>query len=145
MIKLFIVAVFCLFVITINILYGEQIQNVFTKTENDKKEGYSSVISKLSGDNERYDSKKSNYDTNNYDVVYHDTPNAIFYQTGIPSVLPKTINVIDTSGKGIIELPFYGEDNVLPIYGNLNSFKYGTSSNYVPDYASSVYLGLYNK
>lgn len=83
--------------------------------------------------------KSTKYDSNNYDVVYHDIEADLNTQSGIYKTQKNFYNVIDKNGK-MISVPYYGNENpTLPIYNQPGSFIYGTS-NYTPTYLDSIYL-----
>jgi hypothetical protein len=104
-----------------------------------EKENYAPLTESPKNDNHKYDSRPRNYDSNNYDVVYHDTPYDINGQGGIYPAYESYYNVIDADGK-VTAIPFYGMNNpTLPIYNVPGSFVYG-SDTYVPSYEDSVYL-----
>jgi len=103
-----------------------------------EKENYS-PLTDASNNNKNYDSRHLNYDSNNYDVVYHDTPKDISGQGGIYKAYESYYNVINADGN-MVAVPFYGLNNpTLPIYNVPGSFVYG-SDTYVPSYEDSVYL-----
>lgn len=77
------------------------------------------------------------YDTNNYDIQYHDDIDDLIAQEGIYDVSFGTMIVRDAAGKEV-SIP-YVPGKALPIYNVPGSFIHGSSS-YVPNYADSIYL-----
>jgi len=94
-------------------------------------EGYTSL-------NSNYDSRL-NYDSNKYDVVYHDSISDLSAQGGLGATNLNTYHVLDSSGNKV-DVPYYGNKNpTFPIYNQPRSFVYG-SQTYIPSYADSIYL-----
>ena len=81
------------------------------------------------------------YDTNNYDVLYHDTEESIKYQSGIYGTSIGTTMVLDPCGNKVL-IP-YSKPQGFPTYYNPGSYKYGANT-YVPNYEDSVYLSKMN-
>jgi len=82
------------------------------------------------------------YESNSYDVEYHDTPEVILKESN--SLLAfNEVMVFDPSLNRMVVLP-YSEQAGSPIYYEPNSLPYGAKF-YVPDYESSVYLSRSNK
>jgi hypothetical protein len=81
------------------------------------------------------------YDTNNYDVLYHDTEESIKYQSGIYGTSIGTTMVLDPCGNKVL-IP-YSKTQGFPTYYNPGSYKYGANT-YVPNYEDSVYLSKKN-
>lgn len=77
------------------------------------------------------------YDTNNYNVKYHDDIEDIRAQKGIYNTEMDKMLVRDNSGN-LISMNFMS-NSALPTYYQPGSFVFG-SSNYVPNYEDSVYL-----
>lgn len=77
------------------------------------------------------------YDTNNYNIQYHDDIEDIIAQGGIYDLSFGTMIVMDAAGKKVA-IP-YVPGRALPIYNVPGSFVYGPST-YVPNYADSIYL-----
>lgn len=80
---------------------------------------------------------KMMYDTNNYNIQYHDDIEDLIAQGGVYDLSFGTMIVRDAAGKEIA-IP-YVPGRALPIYNIPGSFTYG-SSTYVPNYADSIYL-----
>jgi hypothetical protein len=78
-----------------------------------------------------------NYDSNNYDIQYHDDIDDLIAQGGIYDLSFGTIIVVDAAGKKI-SIP-YVPGRALPIYNLPGSFVHGPST-YVPNYSDSIYL-----
>lgn len=78
----------------------------------------------------------SRYDTNNYNIQYHDDPNTLqnqgMYNTAFGSMMVK-----DASGN-MVSMP-YVPGQALPTYYQPGSFVFG-ATNFVPNYEDSVYL-----
>jgi len=82
------------------------------------------------------------YESNSYDVEYHDPPEVILEESD--SLLAfNEVMVFDPSLNRMVVLP-YSEQAGSPIYYEPNSLPYGPKF-YVPDYESSVYLSRTNK
>jgi hypothetical protein len=77
------------------------------------------------------------YDTNNYDIQYHDDIEDLIAQGGIYDLSFGTMIVVDAARKKVA-IP-YVPGRALPIYNTPGSFLYGPST-YVPNYADSIYL-----
>ena len=102
------------------------------------KEGYTSIDNKDNLPTHKLD-PRIYYNSNNYDVVYHDSISDLSAQGGLKSTNINFYNVIDSSGK-LVSITYYGNNNpTLPIYNTPGSFMYGKKT-YVPTYADSVYL-----
>jgi hypothetical protein len=80
---------------------------------------------------------KTKYDTNNYNVQYHDSIDDLNSQKGIYDLSFGSMVVLDKSGNKVA-IP-YVKGQALPTYYQPGSFIFG-SSNYVPNYEDSVYL-----
>lgn len=81
--------------------------------------------------------ERTNYNTNNYDVQYHDSEEDIIKQNDLDVGLVKPIYVKDQSGN-VVELPWTNVKGNTT-YNEPGTFRY-ESSNYVPNYEDSVYL-----
>ena len=79
----------------------------------------------------------SKYDSNNYDVQYHDNITDIQKQNGIYDSSFSQMYVKDPSGN-LVSMA-YVEGQALPTYYQPGSFTF-SPSNYVPNYEDSVYL-----
>lgn len=79
----------------------------------------------------------SKYDSNNYDVQYHDNISDIQKQNGIYDSSFGEMYVKDPSGN-LVSIA-YVEGQALPTYYQPGSFTF-SPSNYVPNYEDSVYL-----
>jgi hypothetical protein len=77
------------------------------------------------------------YDSNNFNVSYHDSIETIVAQNGSLGLESGDAYVIDKSGN-MVKLPPVGM-GVSPTYYTPGSYRFGTS-NYVPSYEDSVYL-----
>jgi len=77
------------------------------------------------------------YDTNRYDIQYHDSIEDIIAQGGIYDLSFGSMVVVDAAGKKVY-VP-YVPGRALPIYNVPGSFVYGPST-YVPNYADSIFL-----
>lgn len=77
------------------------------------------------------------YDTNNYDIQYHDDIEDLIAQGGVYDLSFGTMIVRDATGKEVA-IP-YVPGRALPIYNVPGSFTYGPST-YVPNYADSIFL-----
>lgn len=96
-------------------------------------EGYYPVVINA----KRWMAKVRTYDSNNYDIQYHDDIEDIIAQGGIYDLSFGTMLVNDAAGN-MVAIP-YVPGRALPIYNVPGSFVYGPST-YVPNYADSVYL-----
>ena len=104
--------------------------------------GYSSGYAGSGSSLENTDTDTPTYNNNNYDVEYHDPPEAILEESD--SLLAfNEVMVFDPSLNRMVVLP-YSEQAGSPIYYEPNSLPYGPKF-YVPDYESSVYLSRTNK
>lgn len=79
----------------------------------------------------------SRYDSNNYNVEYHDNLQNIQAQNGLVNTQFEKVKVLDNS-RNPIEYPIMPH-SALPVYYQPGSFAFGPS-NYVPNYEDSVYL-----
>jgi len=77
------------------------------------------------------------YNPNDVEIQYHDDINDLAAQGGIYDLSFGTMVVVDSAGQKI-SIP-YVPGRALPIYNTPGSFIYGPS-NYVPNYADSIYL-----
>lgn len=77
------------------------------------------------------------YNSNNYDLLYHDSEETIKYQSGLYGSSIGTTMVLDSCGNKIL-IP-YSEVQGYPIYYTPGTYKYGASK-YVPSYEDSIYL-----
>ena len=77
------------------------------------------------------------YDPNDIQIQYHDDIDDLAAQGGIYDLSFGTMVVVDAAGQKIA-IP-YVPGRALPIYNTPGSFIYGPS-NYVPNYADSIYL-----
>jgi hypothetical protein len=79
----------------------------------------------------------SHYDSNNYNIQYHDDPTTAKNQGSIYNTAFGSMMVKDTSGN-MVSLP-YVPGQALPNYYQPGSFVFG-ATNFVPNYEDSVYL-----
>ena len=152
-----------LFVIFCNILLCFQIGNQFEPMfnivdENEESNNYetSNLLNENTEDNYKSNidkininnmySKASNmdelneltsYDSNNYDIEYHDNESDLEKEQGF-GLDPKEILVYDSDTKQLNKLSV-PSTQTLPIYNEPGHFKYG-ASNYVPSYSDSILL-----
>jgi len=77
------------------------------------------------------------YNANDIEIQYHDNIDDLVAQGGIYDLSFGTMVVVDSAGQKIA-IP-YVPGRALPIYNTPGSFVYGPS-NYVPNYADSIYL-----
>ncbi len=121
-----------LFVFIILILLYFYFNQVILEGLNEINENKTSTISSITTN--KLTNPNPIYDTNNYNVQYHDTEKDIIAQSNINEIPP--IIVKDPSGN-MVELPrtkISGEIS----YNEPNSFRFGMSS-YVPKYEDSVF------
>jgi len=81
------------------------------------------------------------YNSDNYDLLYHDSEETIKYQSGLYGSDFGTTMVLDSCGNKIL-IP-YNKVQGYPIYYKPGSYKYGAST-YIPNYEDSVYLSKAN-
>jgi hypothetical protein len=81
------------------------------------------------------------YNSDNYDLLYHDSEETIKYQSGLYGSDFGTTMVLDNCGNKIL-IP-YSEVQGYPIYYKPGSYKYGAST-YIPNYEDSVYFSRAN-
>jgi len=81
------------------------------------------------------------YNSDNYDLLYHDSEEAIKYQSGLYGSDFGTTMVLDSCGNKIL-IP-YSESQGYPIYYKPGTYKYGAST-YIPTYEDSVFLSKAN-
>jgi ankyrin repeat protein len=81
------------------------------------------------------------YNSGNYDVSYHDSPESIKSQSGVYGTDFGTTMVVDPCGNKIL-IP-YNESQGHSIYYEPGSYKYGAST-YIPTYEDSVYFSKNN-
>jgi hypothetical protein len=81
------------------------------------------------------------YNTDNYDLLYHDSEESIKYQSGLYGSDFGTTMVLDNCGNKVL-IP-YNETQGYPIYYKPGSYKYGAST-YIPNYEDSVLLSRDN-
>lgn len=87
----------------------------------------------------KFNPKKPKYDSNNYNIVYHDLEADLNVQSGIYKTQKNYYNVLNRDGS-MVSIPYYGNENpTLPLYNEPGSFIYG-SSNYTPKYEDTVFL-----
>ena len=77
------------------------------------------------------------YNSDNYDLLYHDSEETIKYQSGLYGSEFGTTMVLDSCGNKIL-IP-YNEIQGYPIYYKPGTYKYGASK-YVPTYEDSIFL-----
>lgn len=114
-----------------------------SKDEKEKNEGYTNRKTEYAkseseidiSNNQMSSESRYNYDTNNYDVQYHDTISDINIQSGVYNY--NKMIVRDTNGN-LVSIPF-DVSSTQPTYYKPGSFIYSSSS-YVPNYEDSVYL-----
>jgi hypothetical protein len=81
------------------------------------------------------------YNTNNYDVLYHDEEQTIISQGGVYGAGIDSTMVLDSCGNKVL-IP-YSKTQGFPIYYKPGTYKYGANT-YVPNYEDSVYLSKMN-
>jgi hypothetical protein len=81
------------------------------------------------------------YNSDNYDLLYHDSEETIKYQSGLYGSEFGTTMVLDSCGNKIL-IP-YNEMQGYSIYYKPGSYKYGGST-YIPTYEDSVFLSRAN-
>jgi len=77
------------------------------------------------------------YNSDNYNLSYHDSEETIKYQSGLYGSDFGTTMVLDSCGNKIL-IP-YSEMQGYPIYYKPGTYKYGAST-YIPNYEDSVFL-----
>jgi hypothetical protein len=77
------------------------------------------------------------YNSDNYNLSYHDSEETIKYQSGLYGSDFGTTMVLDNCGNKIL-IP-YSEMQGYPIYYKPGTYKYGAST-YIPNYEDSVFL-----
>jgi len=77
------------------------------------------------------------YNSDNYDLLYHDSEETIKYQSGLYGSEFGTTMILDSCGNKIL-IP-YSQVQGYPIYYKPGSYKYGAST-YIPNYEDSVFL-----
>jgi hypothetical protein len=77
------------------------------------------------------------YESNNFDLQYHDTVDVINSQTDVPDASSGTAFVLDNCGN-MVTLPPIGL-GITPTYYQPGSYRFGAST-YVPTYEDSIYL-----
>jgi hypothetical protein len=77
------------------------------------------------------------YNSDNYDLLYHDSEETIKYQSGLYGSEFGTTMILDSCGNKIL-IP-YSQVQGYPIYYKPGSYKYGASK-YIPTYEDSVFL-----
>ena len=77
------------------------------------------------------------YNSDNYDLLYHDSEETIKYQSGLYGSEFGTTMVLDSCGNKLL-IP-YNEVQGYPIYYKPGTYKYGGST-YIPNYEDSVFL-----
>jgi hypothetical protein len=77
------------------------------------------------------------YNSDNYDLLYHDSEETIKYQSGLYGSEFGTTMILDSCGNKIL-IP-YSQVQGYPIYYKPGSYKYGAST-YIPTYEDSVFL-----
>lgn len=81
------------------------------------------------------------YNSDNYDLLYHDSEETIKYQSGLYGSDFGTTMVLDNCGNKIL-IP-YSQLQGYPIYYKPGSYKYGAST-YIPNYEAGVFLSKSN-
>ena len=82
------------------------------------------------------------YNSNNYDLLYHDNEETIKSQSGLYGSDFGTTMVLDICGNKIL-IP-YNQQQGYPLYYKPGSYKYGAST-YIPTYEDSVFLSKANR
>jgi hypothetical protein len=77
------------------------------------------------------------YNSDNYNLSYHDSEETMKYQSGLYGSEFGTTMVLDSCGNKIL-IP-YSEMQGYPIYYKPGTYKYGAST-YIPNYEDSVFL-----
>jgi len=85
--------------------------------------------------------ENTKYNSGNYDLLYHDSPESIKSQSGVYGTDFGTTMVVDSCGNKIL-IP-YNESQGYSIYYEPGSYKYGAST-YIPTYEDSVYFSKNN-
>jgi hypothetical protein len=85
--------------------------------------------------------ENTKYNSGNYQVSYHDSPESIKSQSGVYGTDFGTTMVVDPCGNKIL-IP-YNESQGHSIYYEPGSYKYGAST-YIPTYEDSVYFSKNN-
>ena len=122
---------------TIDIL-NENTENDY-KQNIDKFELAPDMYSKVSNKDELND--LTTYDSNNYDIEYHDNEKDLEKEQGFGLDIQEIV-VYDSDTKQLNKLSV-PSTQTLPIYNEPGHFKYGSTS-YVPSYSDSILLSTRN-
>jgi len=87
--------------------------------------------------NAQYNLSSTKYDSNNYDVQYHDNMADLQSQKGVYDIRFSTQFVKDPCGN-LVGIPYLA-GNAMPVYYEPGTFANG-AGHYVPNYEESVYL-----
>jgi len=122
---------------TIDIL-NENTENDY-KQNIDKFELAPDMYSKVSNKDEL--NELTTYDSNNYDIEYHDNEKDLEKEQGFGLDIQEIV-VYDSDTKQLNKLSL-PSTQTLPIYNEPGHFKYGSTS-YVPSYSDSILLSTRN-
>jgi hypothetical protein len=133
MYKYIIIFLLLITILTIGNLWKEGYENKATKNANYLKKD----VSKDSKKNPESKNSITKYNSDNYDMEYHDTVENIIKQNDLDNNESKTFNVIDPSGNRV-KIPWSNVKGNIT-YNEPGTLRFGPS-NYVPNYEDSVYL-----
>ena len=153
-ILILIIIILCNILLCLNVNNKEAMDTLDILNENTEQQ-YKENINKVNITNEMYSNASNldelneltSYDSNNYDVEYHDNEKDLEKEQGF-GLESKEIVVYDPDSKQLAKLSIPSTQTT-PIYNEPGHFKYG-SSTYVPSYTDSVLLSTrhlyyYNK
>jgi len=133
MYKYIIIFLLLITILTIGNLWKEGYENKATKNANYLKKD----VSKDSKTNPESKNSITKYNSDNYDMEYHDSVEDIIKQNDLDNIESKTFNVIDPSGNRV-KIPWSNVKGNIT-YNEPGTLRFGPS-NYVPNYEDSVYL-----
>jgi hypothetical protein len=133
MYKYIIIFLLLITILTIGNLWKEGYENKATRNANYLKKD----VSKDSKKNPESKNSITKYNSDNYDMEYHDTVENIIKQNDLDNNESKTFNVIDPSGNRV-KIPWSNVKGNIT-YNEPGTLRFGPS-NYVPNYEDSVYL-----
>jgi hypothetical protein len=133
MYKYIIIFLLLITILTIGNLWKEGYENKATRNANYLKKD----VSKYSKTNPESKNSITKYNSDNYDMEYHDTVENIIKQNDLDNNESKTFNVIDPSGNRV-KIPWSNVKGNIT-YNEPGTLRFGPS-NYVPNYEDSVYL-----